>query len=77
MKIMNMLKKHGSKLAIGGSLLVGSASANAALAPGVTAAFTSLNEMATEFIGQAWVIVPVVVIGFAGIKLFKKAVGAI
>ncbi len=77
MKNLNMFKKYGSKLAVGATLLVGSATASAAIPQGATDAFASLSEAAGSFIGQAWVIVPVVVIGFAGIRLFKKAVSAI
>ncbi len=77
MKTLNMFKKHASKLATGGAVLLASGAASAAIPAGATTAFTSLSETATEFLSQAWVIVPVVVIGFAGIKLFKKAVASI
>ncbi|MEZ9292858.1 major coat protein [Vibrio cyclitrophicus] len=73
MKYMNVVKRHASKIAVvaGSSLMVGSA--NAALSAEAEAAATAMTTAATDYIAMAWTIVPIVVVGFVGIKLFKKA----
>ena len=73
MKYMNIVKRHASKIAVvaSSSLMVGSA--NAALSAEAQAAADAMSAAATEYIAMAWTIVPIVVVGFVGIKLFKKA----
>lgn len=70
---MNMIKKHYGKVLAVSSLLIGSV-AHAALSPEAQAAVDSVSTTATDFLGSAWSIAIIVVVGFAGIKLFKKAV---
>lgn len=48
--------------------------ANAALDTNAAAAFTSLTTAGTDYVAAAWGVAVVVVVGFAGIKLFKKSV---
>ncbi|MEZ9693503.1 major coat protein [Vibrio lentus] len=73
MKYLNTVKRHASKIAFvaGSSLMVGSA--NAALSAEAQAAADSMSAAATDYIAMAWTIVPIVVVGFVGIKLFRKA----
>lgn len=73
MKYMNIVKRHASKIAVvvGSSLMVGSA--NAALSAEAQAAADAMSAAATDYIAMAWTIVPIVVVGFVGIKLFRKA----
>lgn len=49
--------------------------AQAALSTEAAAAFTALEGAGADYIAAAWGVAVVIVIGFVGIKLFKKAVG--
>lgn len=60
------------KIFIGSLLAIGSVAAHAALPEGATAAFTSLSGNVTDILAEVWKIVPVVVGGFALVKLFRK-----
>lgn len=59
-----------------GALLMGiGIQAQAALSTEAQAAFTALETAGTDYVGAAWSVAIVIVVGFTGIKLFKKAVG--
>lgn len=60
---------------IGSAFLLGAGAANAALSTEAQAAADAVSAAATDWIGVAWSIAIVVTVGFAGIKLFKKAIG--
>lgn len=72
MKFLNQAKRHAAKIAVVGSSLV-AGTANAALSAEAKAASDAMIAAANDYIGMAWTIVPIVVVGFVGIKLFKKA----
>ncbi|CCO48888.1 exported hypothetical protein [Vibrio nigripulchritudo SOn1] len=50
-----------------------SSSASAALPPEAQAAADSLLAAAGDYLSMSWTLVPVVVVGFASIRLFKKS----
>ena len=49
--------------------------AQAALSTDAAAAFTALETAGADYVAAAWGVAVVIVVGFVGIKLFKKAVG--
>jgi len=73
MKFMNIAKRHASKIAVVAGAPLMASSAHAELSAEAQAAATAMTTAATDYIGMAWTIVPIVVVGFVGIKLFKKA----
>lgn len=73
MKFMNNAKRHASKIAVVVGSTVMASSANAALSAEAQAAADAMKTAATDYISMAWGIVPIVVVGFVGIKLFKKS----
>lgn len=60
------------RLGLGAALVAVSGSSFAALPAEAQAAMDELGTFATDMVAAAWVIVPIVVVGFIGIKLFKK-----
>ncbi|KJY76354.1 major coat protein [Vibrio nigripulchritudo] len=67
---------NGKTQIISLSALVGAAvssTASAALPPEAEAAKEALTTAATDYVSMAWTIVPIVVVGFIGIKLFRKS----
>lgn len=70
-----MLTSVKQKLIALGAVTVAvvSNAANAALSPEAQAAADSMTTAANDYIGMAWSIVPIIVVGFIGIKLFRKA----
>ncbi|WP_456295633.1 phage coat protein [Vibrio sp. AK197] len=62
------------KNVVGASLVAVASSSHAALPTDAQAAVDSVSTMGTDFVAAAWGIAIVVVAGFAGIKLFKKAI---
>lgn len=73
MKYMNVVKRHASKIAVVAGSLLTVGSANAALSSEAQAAADAMTTAATDYLAMAWTIVPIIVVGFVGIKLFKKA----
>lgn len=73
MKFMNIAKRHASKIAVVAGATLMASSAHAELPAAAQAAVTEMTTAATDYITMAWTIVPIVVVGFVGIKLFKKA----
>ena len=57
--------------AVGVSLV--SVSSHAALSPEAEAAKQAVIDMINDYIGMAWAIVPVALVGWIGVDLFKKA----
>lgn len=62
------------KTLVGSALLVGATTAHAALPEAAQSAVDSVSSFAGDMVSAAWGIVVTVVVGFVGIKLFKKGV---
>lgn len=69
-----MLKRNQLALVLA-TLSLMSVQAHAALSTEAAAAFTALEASGEDYIAAAWSVAIVIVVGFVGIKLFKKAVG--
>ncbi|MFW7524320.1 major coat protein [Vibrio ostreicida] len=71
-KLLIGLKNRAPVVALGVVSLI-SGVAHAALGVEAQAAADALTGAATDYIAMAWGIVPIVVVGFIGIKLFRKS----
>lgn len=72
MKIRNMCKKYGSKIAVGSAAFLGSIAAAHAEGDGASAVFTALGAKVTAYEGYAWTLLAIVMTAIIAIKLFKK-----
>lgn len=72
MKIRNMCKKYGSKIALGSTAFLGSIAVAHAESDGASAVFTALGAKVTAYEGYAWTLIGVVFTAVIAIKLFKK-----
>ncbi|CAH0536856.1 major coat protein [Vibrio marisflavi] len=72
---MNKLKQHyGKWLAVVTTPFLFAPMAHAALSTDAQAAVDAVSTTASDFVTEAWAIAIVCVVGFTGIKLFKKAI---
>lgn len=69
MKLMNIGKRYGAKIAATSAVFLGSISLAHADA---AAAFTALTTKATELEGLAWPVLTVIFVALAAMGLFKK-----
>ncbi|MGY3569733.1 major coat protein [Vibrio paucivorans] len=69
---MNLFKSNKVKVAVGVAATVGMSVANAALTPEAQAGFDAVQANITDTLAAVWVIVPIAVAGWIGVKLFQK-----
>ena len=65
-----------AKAGVATSLSFMSLGANAALTAEEQAAADAMTAKVNDLLGMVWTIVPIVVVGFIGVKLFKKSANA-
>lgn len=70
-KIKNILVSK--RLTAGAALAAASGAAHAELPAAAKGAMDAISGLATDFVASAWPIAVIVVVGFVGIKLFKKS----
>lgn len=75
-KAKNLSSTAYAKAGAATSLALMSAGANATLSDAEQAAADAITGKANDLIAMAWGIVPIVVVGFIGIRLFKKSANA-